>query len=133
MVKTSTFKLTGVMAGVAALCLSIVPSMSASAAASPQGVCGSGYYVQRSHQLPGATVYQMYNGTTNCVVTIKNNTAKATRTTAGLQVEGQNWSYDTGDYKSYAGPVKQYGKGKCVRYFGFHAGTSFTSPWGNCK
>jgi amino acid transporter len=122
-----------VVAGIAALCLSLVPSMSASAAASPGAVCGAGYYVQRSHDLPGARVYQLYNGNTNCVVTVKDNAARATRTSAGLQVAGGNWAYDTGDYVSYAGPVKQYAKDKCVRYFGYHGGANFTSAWGNCK
>ena len=55
-----------------------------------------------------------------------------TRTSAGLQVTGSDWAYDTGDYSYYAGPVKQYGKGKCVRYFGYHGGQSYTSAWGNC-
>ncbi|HSX01863.1 MAG TPA: serine/threonine protein kinase [Candidatus Saccharimonadia bacterium] len=100
----------------------------------PQGVCGSGYTVQRSHVLNGAVVYQLYNGTYNCVVTIKTaQIGTATRTTAGLQVSGSDWAYDTGDYRYYAGPVKQYGRGKCVRYFGYHGGTSYTSPWGNCN
>lgn len=104
------------------------------AAYTPQGLCGGGYYVQRSHALPNARVYQLYNGSHNCVVTIKTGQlSQATTTTAGLQVEGQNWSYDTGNYTSYAGPVKQLASGKCVRYFGFHGGESFTSAWGNCK
>jgi hypothetical protein len=106
---------------------------SAQAAYTPQGVCGSGYYVQRQHALPGAVAYQLYNGTYNCAVTIKTaSVGTPTRTTAGLQVTGSDWSYDTGDYRYYAGPVKLYGKGKCVRYFGFHGGQSYTSPWGNC-
>ncbi len=105
----------------------------AARAYTPQGICGSGYYVQRSHKLPGARAYQLYNGTTNCAVTIKTaSIGKATRTTAGLQVSGSRWSYDVGNYRYYAGPVKQRGKGKCVRYFGFHGGQNYTSPWGNC-
>ncbi|MFJ2034399.1 serine/threonine protein kinase, partial [Streptosporangium sp. NPDC087985] len=40
---------------------------------SPQQVCGSGYYVQRSAPFSGGTVYQLYNTSTgsNCVVTMK--------------------------------------------------------------
>jgi len=110
-----------------------IDSAKARAAASPQSVCGSGYYVQRSHRLPGAVAYQLYNGTTNCAVTIKTaSIGKATRTTAGLQVSGSSWSYDVGNYRYYAGPVKQRGRGKCVRYFGYHGGANYTSPWGNC-
>jgi hypothetical protein len=117
----------------AALCLAAMPAANASAAPSPESICGAGYSVQRSHALPNARVYQLYNGSHNCVVTIKTGqTGKATRTSAGLQVQGGEWAYDTGDYTSYAGPVKQYAAGKCVRFFGFHGGQNFTSAWGNC-
>jgi hypothetical protein len=115
------------------LTLATTPAEAATNPYTPQGVCGSGYYVQRSHALSGATVYQLYNGSYNCAVTIKTSSiGSPTRTTAGLQVSGLDWAYDTGDYRYYAGPVKQYGKGKCVRYFGYHGGVSYTSPWGNC-
>jgi len=122
-----------VLLSVLPVALLAAPAEAASNPYTPQGVCGSGYTVQRSHALSGAVVYQLYNGTYNCVVTIKTaQIGTPTRTTAGLQVSGSNWAYDTGDYKYYAGPVKQYGKGKCVRFFGYHGGTSYTSPWGNC-
>ena len=98
-----------------------------------KGVCGSDYAVQRSHKLPGATVYQLYNGTTNCVVTIKTKSlGKATKVTAGLLVRGSSWAYDTGKYTYYAGPVKQKATNKCVKFFGYSGGKSFTSRWGNC-
>ena len=110
-----------------------IDAQARAAAYTPQSVCGSGYYVQRSHALPGARAYQLYNGTTNCAVTIKTSSiGKATRTTAGLQVSGSSWSYDVGNHRYYAGPVKQRGRGKCVRYFGYHGGSNYTSPWGNC-
>ncbi|MFY1650714.1 hypothetical protein ACN27J_07440 [Solwaraspora sp. WMMB762] len=122
-----------VAVGVAvAAALTIAPS-AAHAAYTPEGVCGSGYYVQRSYPLPGARVYQLYNGSSNCVVTIKTaSVGTPTRTTAALQVSGSDWSTDTGDYRYYAGPVRVPAAGKCVRYFGYHGGTSYTSPWGNC-
>ncbi len=105
----------------------------AAAAQSPQSICGSGYYIQRQHALPGAVAYQLYNGSSNCAVTVKTSSVGTpTRTTAGLQVQGSTWSYDTGNYAYYAGPVKAAAAGKCVRYFGFHGGTSYTSPFGNC-
>jgi hypothetical protein len=102
-------------------------------ASTPEGLCGSGYYRQESHSLSGAVAYLLYNGTYNCAVTIKTSSiGTPTRTTAGLQVTGSDWSYDIGDYRYYAGPVKLYGRGKCVRYFGFHGGVSYTSPWSHC-
>jgi hypothetical protein len=105
----------------------------ASVASTPEGACGSGYSRQESHALSGAVVYLLYNGTYNCAVTIKTSSIGIpTKTTAGLQVTGSDWSYDTGTYGYYAGPVKLYGKGKCVRYFGYHGGVSYTSAWGHC-
>lgn len=99
----------------------------------PRGLCGSDYRVQRSHALTGATAYQLFNGRYNCAVTIKTTSiGRPTKVTAGLRVRGAGWAYDTGEYAYYAGPIKQYGVGKCVRYFGFHRGTSYTSAWGNC-
>lgn len=113
--------------------LTVAPGPAQAQAYTPEGVCGSGYYVQRSYPLPGARVYQLYNGSSNCVVTIKTSSVgTATRTTASLQVQGRPWSTDTGDYRYYAGPVKAAAQGKCVRYFGFHGGRNYTSPWGNC-
>ncbi len=109
------------------------PAKASQAKASPQSICGSGYTVQRSHRLPGAVAYQLYNGTYNCAVTIKTRSVGTpTRTTAGLQVRGSDWAYDIGNYRYHAGPVKQFGRGKCVRFFGYHGGVDYTSPWGNC-
>jgi hypothetical protein len=117
----------------AALVATTAVPASAAPAYTPAGVCGAGYKVQRSKTLPGAVTYQLYNGATTCVVTIKTaDKGKSTRVTAGLQVKGGGWSYDTGDYKYYAGPVKRASKGKCVRYFGFSRGTSYTSTYANC-
>jgi hypothetical protein len=109
------------------------PASAATNPYTPREVCGSSYKVQRSHAVTGARVYQLYNGTYNCVVTIKTaSIGKKTKITAGLQVKGSSWAYETGAYAYYAGPIKQRGKGKCVRCFGFHGGTNYTSPWGNC-
>jgi hypothetical protein len=127
-----TKKVTMAVISALALCLAAVPGSAHATAPTPQSICGNGYYVQRQHALPGAKVYQLYNGSYNCVVTIKNNPGSATRTTAGLKVGNGAWSYDTGGYTTYAGPVKQYAKGSCVSYFGFHGGESFTSQPGSC-
>jgi eukaryotic-like serine/threonine-protein kinase len=109
------------------------PASAAPVVTSPQAVCGGGYRVQRSHVLPGAVVYQLYNGSTTCVTTIKTaNVGTPTKITAGLQVRGGSWAYDTGAFKSYAGPEKQPSRGKCVRYFGYSKGRSYTSTWANC-
>lgn len=94
---------------------------------------GSGYYIQRSHGLSRASVYQLYNGSYNCVVTVKTPpTAYGTLTNACIKVTGTGWNCNEGEFKEYAGPVWYYGKGKCVKYFGYHGGTNYESPWGNC-
>ncbi|UQU65796.1 hypothetical protein COUCH_05615 [Couchioplanes caeruleus] len=128
--------LAGVGAVIAASSMMLAGVSAPAYAANPytaKGVCGSGYNVQRSHKLPGATAYQLYNGTTTCVVTLKTTSlGKATKVTAGLQVKGGSWAYDTGAYTYYAGPVKQRSKGKCVRYFGYSKSSNFTSTWANC-
>ncbi len=57
---------------------------------------------------------------------------------AGIRVAGRSWTFDPvtgyGNYKEYAGPVYQYGRGNCVQYHGYyHNGSddaSHTSPTG---
>ena len=120
------------LTAVAGLLVAGAPAQAAPAY-TPQGVCGSGYSVQRSHALPGARTYQLYNGSSTCVVTIKSQQlGKATKITAGLLVKGGSWAYDTGNYAYYAGPVKQKSKGKCVAYFGYSKQKSYTSGYANC-
>ena len=104
----------------------------------PAGVCnseapGSGYYVQRSHALNGARVYQLYNGTYNCVVTIKSaSVGTPTFTSACIQVTGKGWNCNNGNFTHYAGAVWYNGQGKCVKYYGYHAESNHESGWGNC-
>jgi serine/threonine-protein kinase PknK len=100
---------------------------------SPQQVCGSGYSVQESHTLKGARAYQLYNGSTNCAVTIKTSSIGVrTAITAGIQAEGGSWVTDSGSYEYYAGPAKTPAKGKCVRYRGSHGGSNYVSSFGHC-
>ncbi len=129
-----------VMALSLALAFMVTPTAHAQASPSDKAVqvCngqapGSGYYVQRSHGLNGATVYQLYNGSYNCVVTVKTPaTTTGTLTNACIMVTGTGWNCNSGVFKEYAGAVWYYGRGKCVKYFGYHGGTSYESPWGNC-
>jgi eukaryotic-like serine/threonine-protein kinase len=132
----------GTIVAVLGLLLSFIPVQAVRAQSNPYTptrVCnneapGSGYYVQRSHALNGARVYQLYNGSYNCVVTIKTvSIGSPTLTNACVQVTGTGWNCNKGDFKYYAGAVWYYGKGKCVKYFGYHGGTNYESPWGNCR
>lgn len=122
------------------MAFTLAPSASAAEtkAYTAAGICnseapGSGYYVQRSHALNGARVYQLYNGSYNCVVTIKTaSVGTPTLTNACVKVTGSGWNCNKGEFKNYAGAVWLYGKGKCAKYFGYHGGVNYESPWGNC-
>ena len=104
----------GLVAIVLSLPMAFISAPVAQAQANPYtavGVCnseapGSGYYEQRSHALTGARVYQLYNGTYNCVVTIKTaSVGVPTFTNACVQVTGKDWNCNSGNFTNYAGAV----------------------------
>ncbi|SEG98391.1 Peptidase family M23 [Nonomuraea solani] len=100
----------------------------------PQEVCGAGYDVIDSAALSTeGTVYLLYNGTNNCVATIKaKSLGTATLTAAYLEVEGAARKTDSGNFGYYAGPVIASAAGKCVRWGG-KAGTAvYDSPLEHC-
>lgn len=102
----------------------------------PKQVCGSGYNVINSHALGDAgRVYLLYNSNNgyNCVVTMKTrNVGTPTATTAFLEPQGSNRTTDSGNFSYYAGPVKRYAAGTCVRWGGSTGGYSYTSPFQHC-
>ena len=102
----------------------------------PTQVCGSGYKVINSHALGNAgRVYLLYNSNNgyNCVVTMKTrNVGTPTATTAFLEPQGSNRTTDSGNFSYYAGPVKRYAAGTCVRWGGSTGGQSYTSPFQHC-
>ncbi|MFD8411112.1 acetyltransferase [Streptomyces sp. NPDC059650] len=113
----------------AAVTVMIGMTTSASAAANPVSVCGSGYYVQESHDLgyyqgtggPQARVYLLYNASSgyNCVVTTVVGGQNQGRVSAELRAAGDTvMTVDEGYYNSYAGPVKIRANGQCVEYGG---------------
>ncbi|MEU9834977.1 spore-associated protein A [Streptosporangium sp. NPDC048047] len=124
-----------------ALASSVVMSSPAMAASSPTAACGGGSYrVIDSHAISGlATIYLLYNGSTNCVVTWKSSKYQGgyTLTGATIQRKGGSKISDTGSYKIYAGPVKVNAAGTCVSWGG-HAsnsagvGEGWQSSWTHC-
>ncbi|WP_248961398.1 hypothetical protein [Sphaerisporangium perillae] len=136
------------------------PAYAVAAAHSPEGVCGSGFArvadSKRAVKTPSGQVfgyvYLMYNRRTgyNCVTTIKTSyVGTATMTSATLMTQTKrikdepartNKKTDNRKYKYYAGPVKLYAKGFCVKYSGTIADTrpqgeiasGGRSAWGNC-
>ncbi|MFD7427779.1 spore-associated protein A [Streptomyces sp. NPDC059814] len=102
----------------------IAVAPSAAAAAAYNGACGSGYSVVNSAALGSVgTVYLTYNSSTkqNCVVTVRNSPGTAIRMMAGLERSNDvySWTYDVGQYTSYAGPVYVSGAGTCMNWSGY--------------
>jgi hypothetical protein len=69
---------------------------------------------------PQAVVHLLYNASTgyNCVVTVVTGEKISNPVGAGLRVEGCSRVKDTGNYNSYAGPVRVRAIGTCVQYWG---------------
>ncbi|MFC7106138.1 hypothetical protein ACFQQB_40440 [Nonomuraea rubra] len=128
------------------------------AAVTPERVCGSGFArVANSKQAVRTPskrtlghVYLLYNRKTgyNCVVTIKTtNIGTPTFTMATITTQTHGTNPRTGgenegrSVKHYLGPVKTYGKGRCVSYMGrikdagrnAAEGKSRWKDWGNCR
>ncbi|MGA5066920.1 serine/threonine protein kinase [Streptomyces exfoliatus] len=132
--------------------VSATPAFAATLADKAVSICGSGYYVQRSHVLSssetqGVTSFQLYNASTkkNCAVTLKHPTSSSfyggeTTLGAGIRAANGSWIKDEDLYAYYAGPVYLYAPGQCVQFWGktFQGGASsgwfetYTSPLGNC-
>ncbi|WP_237110775.1 hypothetical protein [Nonomuraea sp. MG754425] len=102
---------------------------------SAAGVCGSGFFVQRSKAFSGGETFLLYNNGTgeNCVVTLKTtDVGRATSMSATLEVQGGPSDRASGTYEYYAGPVKLPAKGKCVRFTGSVGSSGASADWGNC-
>jgi hypothetical protein len=132
-------KLIGVAGIAATLVAGIAFAAPASAATNPYtpaGVCGSGYHELDHQALTGATVYLMYDGATDCVVTIK--TAKIgvkTDTESILEVRSNpvQVADDEGDYAYYAAS-RVRAPGICIKWGGMEEDSIWESPtWGHCN
>lgn len=92
------------------------------AAASYNGVCGSGYKVVNSMPIGTVgTVYLTYSSATgkNCTVTLRNKTGTPTYMVAYVRnVDSSEDQVDAGEYRSYAGPVYAFARGACVEWGG---------------
>lgn len=120
------------LATAATLAGSLLASGPAMAASSPIGACGGGkYHVIDKQDLGAATVYLLYNGSTNCVVTWKDHPNK-TYVKALIHRERQPWTTDAGHFSTYAGPVKIAAKGKCIQWGGDYGSKQYTSHFEHC-
>jgi hypothetical protein len=98
-----------------------------SPAASYNGVCGSGYGVIESHNLPGATIFLTFSGGTgdNCVVTVRNTPGTAEPMDAEVSLAGDPWNIDSGNYTTYAGTVYVHAAHECIDWGGGFAGNGW--------
>jgi len=103
-------------------------------------VCGNAFSVIDSRKLVKDSksfgrVYLLYNADTgkNCTATIKHRSlGSATRTVAYVEKQGGTRATDSGDYGWYAGPVKRYAPGTCIKWGGSVNGVAFNSAWSHC-
>lgn len=138
---------TGAAAAAAMGLGAMVAPSPASAAYSASALCGSGYYNIDSHPLTHngsttAVIYLSYNGSTDCVVTLKNQlTSYGTTTGAWVQPEGSSQTSDESYYQYYAGPVRRSAPGTCIKWGGeatyqidsdTYGLQSWTSDWSHC-
>jgi serine/threonine protein kinase len=101
----------------------------------PAQVCGSGYEVIDSHALSGATIYLLYSSGSgkNCVVMMsKYVITQKIKMSAVLQVQGGSTSSDSGNYTTYAGPLRLSAAGTCVIWGGGFGTSSWKSGWSHC-
>ncbi|GAA4512883.1 hypothetical protein GCM10023191_079260 [Actinoallomurus oryzae] len=105
----------------------------AEAASSPIAACGGGsYHVIDTHDLSGyATIYLMYNGSTDCVVTWRTKDVGTARwTTAYVQKQGGDQIANNGYFQYYAGPVKVSAAGVCIKWGGtVNEGNGHVAVW----
>lgn len=111
---------------VTALVVGATTAFSATASAAPnvtpQGVCGSAYKTVNSVPVGSlGTVYLTYNSANgrNCVTTIRSTPGKAKPMSTYIYVPATDeYAGDNGNFTSYAGPARVYGKGYCVSWGG---------------
>lgn len=123
----------GLGAAVAAILVgSFTMAAPANAASTPVSVCGGGSYHEIDRRDLGgyATLYLLYNGKTNCVVTWKKiDIGINTYTSAFVGLWGQNGQNDEGMFGYYAGPVKVDAAGKCISWAGLATHNGRSEAW----
>lgn len=111
----------------------------ANAASSPIEACGGGsYHVIDHHDLGTyATIYLLYNGSYNCVVTWKKSPYAGNSVTVLASLVrapggSGNTFTDEGPYHYYAGPVKAKAPGVCIWWSGAYGNDGWGSGWSHC-
>ncbi|TMU99770.1 spore-associated protein A [Streptomyces sp. DASNCL29] len=124
-------------AGAAALMVAAPAASAAPSHAAYNGACGSGYTVVNSTEVGDkGTAYLTYSSATgkNCLAAIRNVAGDPVPMTIYLSrsdTEIHN-IYDSGDYRSYAGPIYTDARGTCVDWWGWIGGVRFEKANTNC-
>jgi hypothetical protein len=105
----------------------------------PDEICGSNYHNIDHHDFKTgngvlmATTYLEYNGGTDCVVTLnRTGILENWDTGATIQVSGKSAVTDRNNYTYYAGPVRGYAPGACIKWGGHFDEQNWTSDWSHC-
>ncbi|MEV5646857.1 hypothetical protein AB0L57_01285 [Nocardia sp. NPDC052254] len=108
---------------------SIAVAGPANAVATPAEACGSNYHEIDHHDIPGARIHLLYNGTTNCVVTTNDNPGTKKYMLAGISSDKHPAAInDSGVFAYYAGPVRLDARGICIMWTGASGSITWVSP-----
>ncbi|MEV6160224.1 hypothetical protein AB0L53_58805 [Nonomuraea sp. NPDC052129] len=115
-------------------------------AAANAGAYGCSGQVVRSDKLenglemPISVVYLYYDSRTgyNCAVNVwLPGVTDKSRISVGIRSKSSGWRKDSGNFKRYAGPVKVYGRNRCVKVTASSAASFYqphaTSGWIACR
>lgn len=95
-------------------------------------ICGTGFRYLDARELPGGTVYLLWNGKSNCVTTIKNSQiGTPSPVSAYVNPEGSSYKSDSGSFSYYAGPATLPAPG-CIRWGGSVGTNHYDSGLGHC-
>jgi hypothetical protein len=127
------------MAAATAGLTAMVPqtASAATAKATYNGVCGSGYKVVESTPVGNVgTIFVTWNETAgkNCAVTVRNTSGAPVYVAVSLNVLAGHETTparDSGQYRSYAGPVYYAARNLCVEWEGV-IGSAFAGDSGAC-
>ncbi|WP_413813228.1 spore-associated protein A [Streptomyces sp. OE57] len=124
-------------AGAAALMVAAPAASAAPSHAAYNGACGSGYTIVNSTEVGDkGTAYLTYSSATgkNCLVAIRNVAGDPVPMTIYLSRSDTEIHdiYDSGDYRSYAGPIYTNARGTCVDWWGWIDGVRFEKANTNC-
>lgn len=113
---------------------SIAVAGPANAVATPAEACGSNYHEIDHHDIPGARIHLLYNGSVDCVVTTQNSPGTAVNMYAQIAKQNADGNFtdyntDEGKFAYYAGPVRVTAPGVCIDWGGMMTSGGVAYVW----